>query len=452
MKIKNKLLVLVIILLALVPTFSTAAMNMLEASKMMDQLDELDRLDQLEKVSKVPSVTTAPVTAAPTVAVEGTATVGGQGTTAATSVADNPALEKVRNLTNNSLGILVMSAIGTTYSKMLYDGAAEQEQEAKANIVKIDKLIQTFKDSYANFCPTGRESLNEPKCYCYLESGKQNPDRTKSQTCIDLWAKGDYKLAATAGNYSGVSTFVDAAGCVNLNGKFDENCTCKKFVDAKGGNACMKTTNITIPTGLGSGFATGSALKQVTTFSNNSANGNPKFDSMSESSLKANAIEARKLAQNIYSKLAPQLPPNIANLLKVDERNVGRLAASVLGQKGMQAAMNGPSSAIGYAGSRETDAQTASLLKQAAKSAGLVEISGSGRGLSNKKADEKDGMNFSFLGDAAAAGTSQTQNFPESQKNYNFKDNDISKKSDISIFEIISNRYMQSGLKRLFDN
>jgi hypothetical protein len=84
--------------------------------------------------------------------------------------------------------------------------------------------------------------------------------------------------------------------------------------------------------------------------------------------------------------------------------------------------------------------------------AGLVEITGTGHGLSNKKANNKEAMNFNFTGETANAAAAQTQNFPEAGKNYNYKDNDISTQSDTSIFEIISNRYIQSGLKRLFEN
>lgn len=364
--------------------------------------------------------------------------------------ADSPAFEKVRNITNNSMGILVMSTIGTIYSKTLADGAAEQEEEAKKNVEKIDKLIATFKDSYANFCPSGRESLTEPKCYCYLESGKQNPDRSKSQTCVALWAKDTYRLSALAGSYNGLSKFVDAKGCVALNGQFDENCKCKKFIDAKGENACKKTTNINIPSALGSGFASGVGLQQVTAFSNNSANGNPRLDIMSASELNARAINAKKMTDQILSKLAPTLPANVASILKVDEKNVDRLAAAAIGEKGIEAAMNSASSATGVLASRETDPATDSLIKAAAKKAGLVETTGSGRGLAFKQANAKDGLNFNFMADAGAAGASQTQNFPETQKNYKIQ-GDISKQTDTSIFEIISNRYIQSGLKRLFE-
>ena len=360
-------------------------------------------------------------------------------------------LDTVRKATSNSIGILIMSSIGGVYSGMLYSAADKQEKEANENIIKIDKLIKVFKDSYINFCPTGREDLTRPKCYCYLDSGLQNSNRTNSQTCKDLWAKDTYMLTATPTDYSANGQLVNPVGCVNIQGQFDEKCTCKKFVDNKGGNACMKTTSINIPAGLGATFASESGLNSVVSLANTSANGNSNLGSLNSSQLSNNAIKARQLVQEMYKKIASQLPKNAANILKVDDKNVGRLASSVFGNSAMQSAMNGSQSAVGIAGSRDTDAQTAAALKQAAANAGLVEISGTGLGLANKKNNDK-GNSFNFLNDSANANASQTQNFPENSKNYNYKDNDISKNNDVSIFEIISNRYIQSGLKRLFDH
>lgn len=360
-------------------------------------------------------------------------------------------LDTVRKATSNSIGILLMSAIGGVYSGILYKAADKQEKEAKENIDKIDKLIKTFKDSYINFCPTGRESLTEPKCYCYLETGKQNTNRTNSQTCKDLWAKDTYMITATATDYSANGQLVDPVGCINIQGKFDEKCNCKKFIDNKGGNACMKTTNINIPSGIGATFVSESGLKDVVSLANNSANGNSNLGSLNGDQLGKNAIKSRKLIQDMYKKIASKMPKNAANLLNVDEKNVGRLASAVFGNNAIQSAMNGSQSAVGMAGSRDTDAATASALKQAAANAGLVEVSGTGLGLTNKKNNDK-GTNFNFLNDQTSANGSQVQNFPESTKNYNYKDNDISSNNDVSIFEIISNRYIQSGLKKLFEN
>lgn len=362
--------------------------------------------------------------------------------------ADVPMLDKIKSGLDSPLGTLIMSTIGTVYSGMLYKAAAKQEEDSKANVVKLDKLIASFKDSYINFCPSGRESLTEPKCYCYLDSGKQNPDRTNSQICKDQWAKDTYQLSAAPGDYSTTKT-TDAVGCVKANGDFDENCTCKKFVDAKGVNSCMKTTNLTLPAGLGTGVASALGLQQVTDLSNSAANGSANL-TIDSSALNSKAIAAKKTADAIYTKLGPKLPANALSLSKVNDKNIGNFAASVFGSKAMQAAASSGASSVGLASSRSSDPASSALLKEAEKKAGL-DLVGSGKGLSYKKTETKDGMNFNFAGDSAAS-QAQAPNFQATEKNYNYKNSDISKKSDTSIFEIISNRYIQSGLKRLFEN
>ena len=350
-------------------------------------------------------------------------------------------------MANSSVGILAMSVVGAVYSGILYKAAAAQEEESKKNMDKIDKIITAFKDSYVSFCPNGREDLTQPKCYCYNADGTQNTNRTNSQTCKALWSKDNYMLTANAGDYSAINGVVDPVGCVNVNGQFDEKCTCKKFLNAKGENSCMKGSTITIPTGLGSGFGTSTGLNQVVQTANAAANGNGNLSGVG--SLNAAAIGAKKYNQALLSKLTPSLPASAVQLTKLDEKNVGQYAKSLLGDQTMNQLARQSGSAVDIAGSRP-EGKMASLLKDAEKKAGL-DMVGSGHGLANKKEEKKEGMNFNYVGDNNAAGA-QTQNFPETQKNYNYKDSDISKRPDTSIFDIISNRYVQSGLKRLFEN
>lgn len=350
-----------------------------------------------------------------------------------------------------SAGVAGMSALGMVYSYVLYDAAKEQEAKCNKNIKKLDALISTFKDSYADFCPNGRNKLEEPKCYCYLVDGKPNQDHSRSQTCLDLWAKDAYKLKALAGNYNGTSKFGNAVGCVTTTGQFDENCKCKKFVDAKGNNACMKTTSITIPSGFGSGFGEGAGLRELVQFSNNSANGNPRFDLVNGNQLNNMAIKSKKLQEQVITQTGPSLSPNTLALTKMNDKNVNQYAKAILGEKNFNNAMaRGTTSALDLASTRSVDPKTEELLKAAEKKSG-IDMVGSGKGLGNKKADGKE-LNFNFANDQSGAAAPVAQDFPEAQKNYNYKNSDISKNSDSSIFEIISNRYIQSGLKRLFDN
>lgn len=356
--------------------------------------------------------------------------------------------KKLGDFFDSPPGILLVSSMATVYSGTLYSAAAEQEKEAEDNIKKIDRIMAEFKDSYIFYCPNGREDLTNAECYCYLPKGGENPDRTKSKTCVDLWAKNKYRLNALAGEYKGISKFVDPAGCLTISGQFDENCKCKKFVDAKGGNACMKSVSVSIPSGMTAAMMNGTGLKDVMQLAANTGNGNPMFGNFGNG-LGLKAISTDNLKKTMFQKLIPA-SANGSGLSILNESNVDKLANAMIGEKNIAAAMSNSSSATGVASSELSDKGAASLLKTAASKAGL-ESYGSGRGLQNKKAEAKDGLNFNFMGDTANAGASQAQNFPEVEKNYNYKGSDISKASDTSIFEIISNRYIQSGLKRLFD-
>ncbi|MDD4973170.1 MAG: hypothetical protein PHY93_02410 [Bacteriovorax sp.] len=382
---------------------------------------------------------------------QGTSAVTGAATNAASKAAINNAApgltDKIGEFFDTPVGILLVSGIGTVYSGILYNAASEQEKESKANIEKIDKLIATYKDSWISYCPNGRESLNEPNCYCYTDAGKQNPDRTKSQTCIDLWAKNSYLLSATKGDYSGVPQFVDPSGCLTISGQFDESCKCKKFVDAKGNNACAKGTSVSIPTGaFGSSFIKDTGIKDVLKYSANTNNGNPRFDLLSAGQLGLKAIATNRMLDSMIAQF-PSSSKGGAKATYANDKNIAQLSKAVFGERAIAAAVANSKSAMDVSSSGPSNPTASALLKTAAARAG-IDLTG-GHGLQNKKANPKEAMNFNFAGDNAN-GASQTQNFPE--KNYNYKNSDISNKSDVSIFDIISNRYIQSGLKRLFEN
>lgn len=360
--------------------------------------------------------------------------------------AETGSMAKVENFMNSSVGVLTIAGIATVFSGILYKGAAKQEEESKENIKKIDKMIASFKDSYSGYCPKGRDALTDPACYCYTDDGKKNTARTNSQTCIDLWAKTSYKLTGDANNY-GIGIAVEPVGCVNLNGEFDETCKCKKFVDAKGSNACQKGTSITLPNdAFSTGLATSTGVNDILKYTANSLNGNPRFDLLGTGSLNASALKARQIKTQLMAKVEKE--QNI-KLPDIDEKNAGKYAAALIGQKNIDNAMRSGSGAMNIGSSRSDNPAVENILKAAQAKAGL-EISG-GKGLDAKKSAKK---NFSLnLGDSGSVSAGPViQSFPEEgAKNYKYKNSDISTNESASIFEIISNRYVQSGLRRLFE-
>lgn len=341
-------------------------------------------------------------------------------------------------------GIVALAGISTVYSGVLYNAASEQEKESQANIAKIEKIIKSYGDSWTNFCPNGRDKLEEPQCYCYLDNNKKNTNRSNSQTCIDLWAKNDYMLNAKATAYSSMKFNSDPSGCVAVNGQFDERCQCKKLVNSKGQNACMKAASISLPNDFANTLVGNSGLKEVMKFAANSANGNPNLAAFNTGSLGLKAIANDRLTQALLSKLGGKIGKN--SPVYATEENVNQIAKSMFGEKAMQAAISRSSAPLDYSAS--VDSKSAQILEDVKKKNSL-DLDGSGKGLMNKKKEKKGGLDFNF-GEVASSTGGNVQGFAEApEKNYKY--NDIAKNSDVSIFEIISNRYVQSGLKRLFE-
>lgn len=362
-----------------------------------------------------------------------------------------PFRQKLGSFMSNPPGIMILSSIATLNAGILYSAAEEQETESEQNIAKIEKLLAVYKDSWFDYCPNGRENLNEPNCYCYSEDGKQNPNRTKSQICVSLWEKNSKKISAAAGNYNGIAAKNDPVGCVTTNGEFDENCKCKKFLNPQGQNACMKSISLNAnnnPLGLAylntSGFdKVAKALVAQTSGQSMLANLNPNM-------LAAAIAKQGDMNNGIFTRIAND-PTKKKYKVFNDDNEILKAQNGVFSKSDIAHASSAiGSSASSMIGGNQPEGAATNLLKEAAAKAGL-DMVGSGRGLQNKKAENKEGMNFNLATENAST-AGQVQSFPEMEKNYNYKDSDISKNSDSNLFDIISNRYIQSGLKRLFDN
>lgn len=354
--------------------------------------------------------------------------------------------EEIGKFFDSPQGIVAMAGISTIYSTMLYNAAEEQEKAAENNIKKVDKIIKSYTDSWAAYCPNGRNKLEEPSCYCYLETGLENKSRSNSQICQDLWNKNKYTLDGAATDYRNATLVNDPVGCVAVDGQFDENCKCKKLVDAKGKNACMKAVSISIPSGFATALAGSTGLKDVMRVAANASNGNPNLNSFNNGAMGLKAIANDRLTSGLISKLGGGLgkgSPVYAN-----ENNVNSIAKSMFGEKAMLAAIANSKPLSDYSTSALNPKSNQILNEMKQKNS--LEMVGSGNGLGNKKSNKKAGFELNF-GDSGSSGSTQqvVQDFPE--KNYKFKNSDIQTDKDASIFEIISNRYIQSGLKRLFE-
>lgn len=389
--------------------------------------------------------------AEPVAAAAGSATQGAAAKTATGAVTNNiPGgfTDKIGKFLSSPPGIMIVAGIGGINAAILHKAAGDQEKENEENIKKIDQLLSVFKDSWANKCPTGRNKLEEPKCYCYLESGKQNTERSNSQICKDLWAKNKYFLDSTATDYGSLTYNADPAGCMTVTGQFDEKCNCKKMVNSKGTNACMKAIAINIgDNALGSAYLKSSGMDKVMQNAASTLSGNANIGNLSDKDLAMAISKQGNMNKVLLEKLNANPDKNM--FPKIDsDADLMKLQGAVFSKNDLQklgSAFGG--SALASVGGLTGD--KAKALESVKSKLGL-ELAGSGKGLEAKKATKKPGLDLSFS-DGNSGGAGQVLgSFPE--KNYNYKNSDVVTDDGANLFEIISNRYIQSGLRRLFDD
>lgn len=356
--------------------------------------------------------------------------------------------ERLGDFMASPTGIMVVSGIGGYNAYTLKQAASDQADECDANIQKIDMLLKAFKDSWAGKCPNGHENIEEPDCYCYTEKGAANPNRTNSDVCQKLWAQNNYKLSANSSNYRANLAKSDPVGCIASSGSFDQNCSCKRMVDSTGNNTCKKISSINMPSdGIGTAYLQNSGAVKLINTINNLTQGNIGLGNLNGRNLAIANARQNDINQALARSLFSQTKGGFKGFNS--EAEVLKAQNSVFPPKIMASIGSslGPSAlaSIGEVKNSEMD----KAIKDVTKKTGL-ELNGSGGGLNNKKAQPNNGMNLNF-GDPQAQNGNQA-NVDFGDKNYKLnKNSDIHKDNGASLFEIISNRYIQTGVTRLFE-
>ena len=344
----------------------------------------------------------------------------------------------------SSWGVAAVSAIAAGISYKLYSGYKEQAEQAKKNAEDVQTIIDKFQETVAMHCPKGRESLTEPKCYCYNENGTKNQGRSNSNTCQALWNKDQYKMA-TLGDYT-KKVDTTKLGCMTQAGDFDQECKCRKFVNSKGSNACYKTY-----LGNMGGLGGQTNIPSLIADTNQMTQGNySPSNGLINGGAGKFAAKNKKIANRLLKDFnkGKKTPLKLGTKLTNDYMNrVGKALSTNFGDRGFLGS-GGFSTKSGRAEMGKGKAGEA--LKKALEKTKLNKVKyKSGK---DKRNGRKKGDDFAFNfndSESSSSKKGKVQQFMD--KKYNYKDNDINNKKSIPIWKIISNRYNQTGLKRLFD-
>lgn len=344
----------------------------------------------------------------------------------------------------NPCVVLPVGILMAGYSYSLADEAGKHAKEAGENVGEIQVLKEKYIASIANYCPDGREDLKKPYCYCYLSGGGKNPNREKSQTCQNIWNNSSMLYAKTT-DFLGTGGNKYKTGCVYVDGKFDASCSCKKMKNSAGENACMKTT---MPRSVLSSFGN-LDVTSGTDGINNILSGNADENAVSVG-VNNNAAIAKATRDSLIKKLNPVLKKETGG-------SIDQIADKFMKDLNKRLAANGTKVAIfkDPKASMGSSRPPMKGLEKAIKKAGGSEKSLAifkGSKKSSKKSVKKKNKYFSFDSGSSSTTIAQFDSEDETMKKKYKYNNDINNDKEASIFKVISNRYSQSGLKRLFSN
>ncbi len=344
-------------------------------------------------------------------------------------------------LLGTSLGISILGGAGTILSGALAIRASIQQKEAEKNA----ELVRTTREKFTNAIAAAgvcrsRDDISEPRCYCYTNNGERNSERTRSETCQALWNAQDRNLhrdptkeVRTAKN--------KPVGCYRIDGVWDPDCKCRDVKNDKGENGCYKA-----PFGMNdiAALGPGIGLPQVMDSLNKLYGGGLGSGEIAPAQISQNAARVGAARKKIEDKLKqdPQYQGkglfNDAAFVKALEKKLTPKARE-LGRQMFE-------SGLGAGSTGQAPAGLAAVMDKTRKDAGLPSVQL--RGAAPAKSKSKKKVGFSLYGEEEkAAGTAHMD------KNYDYSvaQKDIVERDDVSIWQVISNRYTQSGLRRLFD-
>jgi hypothetical protein len=327
-----------------------------------------------------------------------------------------------------SKGRLIFSGILALLTLKMSLHASDQAKASEMRAQMLRKMKGEFNTTSGAIYACKSEDRNDPakpNCYCYTADNQRNSGRGNSQVCQKLWAGTNTK----AGNYT--SNQQSNRVCVTQNRKSDPTCTCKKT------NSCMKVglsgieglgqSSMSI---MGNGFA---PMNKIMDGSIDGAN----LDTATLGSQAAKIAELNKALEKNPEVAKAKNSKEALVLQKELEKGGTSLGRG--GLLGVSTSSNLPSNPAAAAKMLEKELNQATLPTGISKADEYVSDPSSGQ------------ENLEFGGVDDQASTPEVQISEVMNQDVDFGNHDINKGSSTNIFEVLSNRYKRSGIKRLFD-
>lgn len=350
------------------------------------------------------------------------------------------------------VGIIMMAGVGLGVSAYLWKAASDQEKLAKENVEKIDAMIEKFTALMAGHCPDGRNSYeamqSSPRCYCYNSNGSRNNDRTKSETCQALWDNDSQNFFVIGNEYKTDKSAKPKMGCMAVNGEYDEKCACRDLKNNKGENACVK---VPVQVALEEPGLSLQAKDFAKTL--NAVNlGELTPADINHADMEKMAVKVRKLNDMILPEAIKEAKANFATDLKVGDKFSDQFIRAM--KKSDQDLAMASAAPFGLAATSSRKLDDALDLKALDLASEQMNAGGEkkatiegGKVVAAPKATPAQGFNLD-MGQSKVE-TFKSDDSGNKESGEMVKYDDISD-SDESLWDILTRRYHQSGIRRLF--
>lgn len=323
----------------------------------------------------------------------------------------------------------VASGVLAAWSLTMMTHANKQARVAKNRAEFLRNLKKEFDEANGAISCTEEErsTTANANCYCYTESGQRNSARSNSQICQQLWSG---KNLGTPGSFA-AQDFSTQRVCIAANGSPDENCACKQ---SKNCLSAIPGTSGSL--GIGAISVASNGLQPLSDLTNGQI-GAGNINGSAAGNLAARLLdEKNKLASK--AKLDSKKQSNLSKQIE------GALITSAAGQPSpIQDSAPLPFN-------MSPSAAAEALEKELGSERSFERIGGPPALAQPGDSSPGDEQGFSLGTSEEPVATTETQVAEAMTQNLDYGQNDITK-SDSNIFNILSNRYQRSGMRRLFD-
>lgn len=335
-----------------------------------------------------------------------------------------------------SEGRLAFSGVMGAMTMMMAMHAGKQAEAATKRAELLRKMKAEFMSASGAIYACKSEDRNDPgkpNCYCYTAENQRNQNRGSSAICQNLWS--GVNTAST--NYSSSGSNTSAKVCVTNTQQTDPLCKCKTT------KTCMKV-GLSGLSGLNTG--TMSMLSSSLDPLNKFTNGDLDAGSVDASSLQANAAKVNAFTDKLkkskeladVSKKNPKLEKDIMKTLNAGGSGLGGAGAPLLGSTSSSGMPTNPGEA-------------ARMLEKEIEEEGPTSVAGGSDSLAapvNGTGAEPE-MDFGLSQDQLSAQENQIAEIMKQDLDFG-NASDTHPDANANIFEVLSNRYQRSGMKRLF--